>query len=274
MRWQRRLPLLLAGLALSACATVRPPSPIVGPVPNREQVAALIQAMELRDRTLNSLSTGAVMEYRNPNEHMKAREQIVVRRPDRLRVEASSPFGIALIVAVDGPHLQIFEPGDNLLMHGSATAATLDRAVRIPMEPKAAVDLLMAVVPESGELASYTAATIDETGATVLSYAAPGGGQREAAFAGGELAAVRERDGAGQLRYEVRYADYHDIGAVMFPYSIDADFPAAGSALKLTLKRPIVNAPAPESLFVLTPASTTKEIDLDQPQPKAATPRS
>jgi outer membrane lipoprotein-sorting protein len=274
VRRQRRLALLLAGLALSACATVRPLPPVAGPVPNREQVAALIQAMAARDRALTSLSTGAVMEYRNPNEHVKAREQIVVMRPDRLRVEASSPFGVALIVAVDGPRLQIFEPGNNLLMHGSATAATLDRAARIPMEPKAAVDLLMAVVPEAGELANYAAATIDETGATVLTYAASGGGHREVTFAGRELAGVRERDGDGRLRYEVRYADYHDIGAVMFPYSIDADFPAAGSTLKLTLKRPIVNAPAPASLFVLTPASTTKEIDLDQPQPKAAMPRS
>lgn len=266
--------MLLAGLALSACATVRPPSPIAGPVPDRAQVAALIAAMGVRDRALTSLSTGAVMEYRNPTQHLKAREQIVVMRPDRLRVEASSPFGVALIVAVDGPHLQIYEPGNNLLMHGSATAATLDRAVRIPMEPKAAVNLLMAVVPESGELANYTAATIDETGATVLDYASSDGGHREVTFAGGELASVRERGSDGRLRYEVRYADYHDIGALMFPYSIDADFPAAGSTLKLTLKRPIVNAPAPESLFVLTPASTTKEIDLDQPQPPAAMPRS
>ncbi len=230
--------------------------------------------MVARDRTLTSLSTGAVMEYRNANQHVKAREQIVVMRPDRLRVEASSPFGVALIVAVDGPRLQIFEPGNNLLMHGSATATALDRFAHIPMEPKAAVALLMAVAPGSRELASYAAATIDETGATVLTYAAPGGGHREAAFADGELAAVRERDGDGRLIYEVRYADYHNIGAVMFPYSIDADFPAAGSALKLVLKRPIVNAQVPESLFVLTPASTTKEIDLDRPEPPAAMPQS
>ena len=230
--------------------------------------------MAARDRTLTSLSSGAVMEYRNANQHLKAREQIVVMRPDRLRVEASSPFGVALIVAVDGPRLQIFEPGNNLLMYGSASAAALDRFARIPMEPRAAVDLLMAVAPDSSELASNSPATIDEAGAIVLAYAAPGGGHREAAFADGELAAVRERDGDGRLIYEVRYADYHNIGAVMFPYSIDAHFPAVGSSLKLTLKRPIVNAPEPASLFVLTPASATKEIDLDQPEPKAAMPQS
>jgi outer membrane lipoprotein-sorting protein len=275
-RWRGRLALLLMSVTVSACATVRPVSPAaVRPIPNREQVTALIQAMVVRDRTLTSLSTGAVMEYRNANQHVKAREQIVVMRPDRLRVEASSPFGVALIVAVDGPRLQIFEPGNNLLMHGAASAATLNRFARIPMEPKAAVDLLMAVVPDSGAMAAQAAAAIiDETGATVLTYAAPGGGHREAAFADGELTAVRERDRDGQLIYQVRYADYHNIGAVMFPYSIDADFPAAGSELKLTLKRPIVNAHEPESLFALTPASTTKEIDLDHREPSERMPQS
>ncbi len=272
-RW-RRLALLLMIAAIFACATIRPAPPPARPVPGREQLTKLIQAMAARDRALTSLSTGAVMEYRNASQHVKAREQIVVMRPDRLRVEASSPFGVALIVAVDGPRLQIFEPGNNLMMHGSATAAGLDRFARIPMEPKAAVDLLMAVAPESDEIATHAGASIVETGATVLTYAARDGGRREARFADGELVAVRERAGDGQLRYEVRYADYHNIGAVMFPYSIDADFPAVGSSLKLTLKRPIVNAQLPASLFVLTPASTTKEIDLDQPQPTAAMPRS
>jgi outer membrane lipoprotein-sorting protein len=273
-RW-RTIALLLASIAISACATVQAPMPpSARPAPGREQVAALIGAMAVRDRTLTALSSGAVMEYRNASQHVKAREQIVVMRPDRLRVEASSPFGVVLIVAVDGPRLQIFEPGNNLLMHGTATAAALDRFAQIPMEPKAAVDLLMAIVPESGQLAGYSAATTDASGATVLTWATSGGGHREAAFADGELAAVRERAGDGRLIYEVRYADYHNIGAVMFPYSIDAEFPAVGSSLKLTLKRPIVNAPEPESLFVLTPASTTKEIDLDQPQSRAAMPQS
>ncbi len=273
----RGLAPILMGLALWACATVGPPAappPAVAPIPSPQQLQELVRAIRARDRGLTTLTTAAVMEYRNANQHLKAREQIVVMRPERLRVEASSPFGVALIVAVDGPRLQIYEPGKNLLMHGAASAATLDRFAQIPMEPAAAVDLLMAVAPDAEELAAHGQAAIDASGAMVITYAAPGGGQREAGFAGGELTYLRERDAAGQLRYEVRYADYHDIGALMFPYSIDADFPAAGSALKLTLKRPLVNAQVEASMFQLTPASTTKEINLDQPQPTPATPRS
>ena len=99
--------LLLMSTALSACATVRPVPPPARPVPEPEQLTKLIQTMTARDRALTSLSTGAVMEYRNASQHVKAREQIVVTRPDRLRVEASSPFGVVLIVAVDGPRLPL-----------------------------------------------------------------------------------------------------------------------------------------------------------------------
>jgi outer membrane lipoprotein-sorting protein len=256
---------------LSACAAVRPPAP-PPPRPAGAQVDAIVQAMQARDRTLTTLDSAAVMEYRTASEHVKAREQIAVMRPARLRVEASSPFGVALIVAVDGARLQIYEPGKNLLAHGTANAATLDRFAQIPMEPRAAVDLLMAMAPDPEALAAHGDAAPGADGTLVIGYPAPDGGHREAAFSGGELAAVRERDAGGRLLYEVRYADYHNIGALMFPYSIDAEFPAAGSSLKLTFKRPIVNAALPASLFTLTPSATTKEIDLDQPPSADAAP--
>ncbi len=41
------------------------------------------------------------------------------------------------------------------------------------------------------------------------------------------------RDGAqaharrARSDFEIRYADYHDIGGVMFAYKVDADFPLA-----------------------------------------------
>jgi hypothetical protein len=272
----RRLALLLILCTLPACAAVRPPSqPVpVAPALSPQRFQQLMSAIAVRDRGLTSLSTAAVMEYHAGNQHLKAREQVVVMRPEQLRVEASSPFGIALIVAVDGSRLQIYDPGKNVLMHGAATADALDRFAQIPMEPKAAVDLLMAISPDSDDLASRGQATIGQGGAIVINYPAPDGGHREARFAGDNLVGMRESDGAGQIRYEVRYADYHDIGALMFPYSIDADFPAAGSSLKLTFKRPIVNAPLAPAMFTLTPGPTTKEIDLDQPPPTFATPRS
>ena len=65
---------------------------------------------------------------------------------------------------------------------------------------------------------------------------------------------VRETAADGRVSYEVRYSDYHDIGGVMFPYVVDASFPAAGSQVTFRYLRPIVNGAIPDSTFVLTPA--------------------
>src|SRR5690348_13292605 len=96
-------------LAICGCAAVAPPTTAV---PNAA-VAQLTGAMAERDRALQSMQTSAVMEYSSADQHVKAREDLVVRRPASLRVEAMSPFGVALIVAAQDSRLQIFEPSEN-----------------------------------------------------------------------------------------------------------------------------------------------------------------
>jgi hypothetical protein len=233
---------------------------------NVEKVSVLAAAMRQRDRAIESLKSEAVMAYRAGQQHVKAREMIIARRPADLRVEARSPFGVALIVAVDGSQLAIFEPGKNVLMHGSADAAALYQFARIPMAPAAAVGLLMGLAPDADRLAA-PGAVRDENGMIVLSYTGADGTNREAGFVNDQLTPVRARDVTGSVSYEVRYSDYHDIGGVTFPYIIEASFPAAGSSLKLTYERPIVNGAMADSLFILKPAAVNREIDLDHPAP-------
>ena len=94
------------------------------------------------------------MEYTAGDQHVKAKEEIVAKRPDNLRVEAMSPFGVALLLAAQGSDLAIFEPGKNRFMRGQATADTLYRYVRIPMAPTDAVGLLMGLAPPAFALGS------------------------------------------------------------------------------------------------------------------------
>ena len=64
---------------------------------------------------------------------------------------------------------------------------------------------------------------------------------------------VRKRTARGRISFEIRYADYHDIGGVMFAYKVDADFPAAQTRVSFAYKRPIVNGKIADSVFTLTP---------------------
>jgi outer membrane lipoprotein-sorting protein len=265
--------LLLAALQLSACVVV--PTPAVPSTPSktagfsedRVQVSRMIAALGERDRRLACMQTTAVMEYAAGDQHVKAKEDIVVKRPANLRVEAMSPFGTAVLLAAQGPDLAIFEPGRNRFMRGKADADTLDKYVRIPMEPADAVGLLMALAPPSIPLSSENYTVSNDGTMLIASYGDAASGTRELGFAGGNLAMVRESAGGGAIRYEVRYSDYHDIGGLMFPYAVDATFPAAGSHVTFRYLRPIVNSVIPDSTFVLTPApgATITNMSVNEP---------
>ena len=265
--------LLLATLETSACLIARPPpigqpqTPIAGFDAGKYQVQKLIAALAERDKRLDSMQTPAVMEYTAGDQHVKAKEDIVVKRPGNLRVEAMSPFGVALLLAAQGSELAIFEPGRNRFMRGNATADTLYRYVRIPMAPADAVGLLMGLAPPEFALNGIADSVSNDGAMTVALYGNAASGTRELGFSGGNLAMVRETaaNGNGRVNYEVRYSDYHDIGGVMFPYVVDATFPAAGSHVTFRYLRPIVNGDIPDSTFVLTPApgATLMNLSLD-----------
>jgi outer membrane lipoprotein-sorting protein len=263
--------LLLATLETSACFIVRPApiaqpqTPIAGFDAGKFQVQKLIAALAERDKRLDSMQTPAVMEYTAGDQHVKAKEEIVVKRPGNLRVEAMSPFGVALLLAAQGSALAIFEPGRNRFMRGNATADTLYRYVRIPMAPADAVGLLMGLAPPQFALNGIADSVSNDGAMTVALYGNSASGTRELGFSAGNLAMVRETAGNGRVNYEVRYSDYHDIGGVMFPYVVDATFPAAGSHVTFRYLRPIVNGDIPDSTFVLTPApgATLMNLSLD-----------
>ena len=252
--------LLFATIDFSACFYMQypkgpePESSIPGWDAGKYQAQKLTAALAERGRTLDSMQTPAIMEYTASGQHLKAREDIVVRKPSDLRVEARSPFGVALLLAAQGDELAVFEPGENRFMRGEATAETLYRYVRIPMAPADAVCLLMGLAPRDFVTGAAPDAETNEGAMMVATYGTGPSGIRQLGFADGNLAMVRDRGSDGRVNYDVRYTDYHDIGGVMFPYVVDADFPTAQSHVTFRYSRPIVNGAIPNSTFVLTPA--------------------
>jgi outer membrane lipoprotein-sorting protein len=259
--------MMLAAIAAAGCSLVAsPPNPAPSAVsaPSesshaRDLAAALVE----RNRELVSMQAGAIMEYREADRHVKAREQILVRRPADLRVEVDSPFGLALVVAANDSHLEIFEPSNDTLYQGGASAESLNRFAQIPLAPKPAVNLLMGLAP-GGEQFVRPPDTVSTEGALLIAaYKSADGSVIELGFEDTRLAMVRER-GAGAIRYEVRYSDYRDIGGFQFAHRIEADFPPAHTHVNFTLQRPIINGTLADSLFALKPGPATKLVNLDR----------
>ena len=204
------------------------------------------------------MQSDLVMEYSSGDQHVKAREQLIAERPASLRVDAMSPFGVALVVVAHDGSLQIFNPSKNQLIRDSASAETLNRYVRIPMAPEDAVRLLMGLAPAEAQLDRAADSVTSADNMTVASWRGSDSATVQLGFDSGALAMVREFDASGAVGYDVRYSDYRDIGGIQFPYSVDAKFPSAGSHLSLRYDRPIINGAIPESAFILTPRNASE----------------
>jgi len=135
------------------------------------------------------------------------------------------------------------------------------------MAPAEAVALLIGLAPPQFPLDGKADSVSNDGAMTVATYGNATAGTRELGFSDGNLAMVRETAAGGQVNYEVRYSDYHDIGGVMFPYEVDARFPVAGSRVKFRFLRPIVNGDIPDSTFVVTPApgATLMNLSIEGP---------
>lgn len=248
---------------LFACALTSGGPSAAAPAAVNPAATAMLSALAERERTLRSVQSGAIMEYSAADgHHFRTHEELALARPASMRVEAVAPFGATMVLAADDAgRLMIFDPSKNVLMSGGANAATLARYVRIPLAPPAAVDLLMGLAPDPAQLATPPDSVGDSDAMTVASWRLADGGTRELGFSAGQLAMVRERDGAGGQRYEVRYSDWREAGAMSFPRKVEADFPA--SRITVRYEAPALNTALAPALFVLTPAPGTRRISID-----------
>jgi hypothetical protein len=226
------------------------------------QARQLTESLLQRERRIVAMQTDAVMAYTDAGKTVKARETIVTRRPSQLRVEALSPFGVALVVAAQSSQLTVYDPSSNTFYRGASDAATLERFARIPLQPRQAVRLMMGLMPDDGAVAHGPDAVRQEGDMLVASYRLPGGALQELGFRNGLLAMVRLRDSA-QGGYEVRYGDYQDIGGLQFPHALKAEFAGPGTRLELRYSHLIINPALADNLFVLMPGAGAKQMLID-----------
>ena len=75
------------------------------------------------------------------------REALLVRRPDAVRIDVLSPFGLALAVGVQGSLLWAYPPAESTRYEGPASAANLTRLLGAPVEVGDVVEVLLGLPP-------------------------------------------------------------------------------------------------------------------------------
>jgi outer membrane biogenesis lipoprotein LolB len=215
------------------------------PVPVERAGEALAQvARGAEQRT--SLRAKGRLELDAPAGDRRVDEIVLAQRPDQLRLESLSPLGQALTVLVtDGERYGFFDGAR--LESGALEASTLRERIGLALEPREAVELLLAAPAAAS--ASPRAAFRDGSELWVVLD-----GWRLGIDPGGELAALEALDRRGKLRWRARYLGWRDVPGGRYPESLSIQFPRARVEARLRLSRVELNAAlAPERFRVPEP---------------------
>jgi hypothetical protein len=139
--------LLVAVLLVAGCAarsTPRPADRAVGLLPEAPQILA---ALAERRAALHSVRAMARLSYTAPDESRRAKQLVVVERPDRLRFEILSPFGALFVLTAADGSLAAWARDESTVYRGTASAENLQRYAQVDLPVATAVDLLLGTPP-------------------------------------------------------------------------------------------------------------------------------
>lgn len=230
---------------------------------------------------IHSLRAEAKIDQRSKVGRIKGRILMFVERPDRVRFDAMTQFGPALILTSDGQQFALSDFKDNRYTTGPACAKNLARVVGVALSSAEVASVLLGDAPLLGEgqAENQQGLTCSGDGHYVLTRRAGDGAREELAFLVPRadvdkapaaqrlyLAAVTLWDRHGQRLYRVRYEDYRKVGQSELPHTVRIDDFLNDSDALLRLSDVAVDVKVPDGAFVQSPRAGLKveEVACDQ----------
>ncbi|HJQ84835.1 MAG TPA: hypothetical protein VKA21_12205 [Candidatus Binatia bacterium] len=230
----------VAALVLGGCAAR---------VPHRFRAvtaAELVDGLAARRAAVTTLHARA--RLRSGLSGLWTRQAVIVRRPDGVRIDVLSPFGLAVAVGIRGDRLWAYPPAERTRYDGDATPANLGRFLGAPVGVGDVVDLLLGVPPAREPLAAPALATTPEGEYRLTLPIADG--EQTVWFTGDGLTVTRaEETRDGRLAFRVAFDEYRDG----FPHRLDVAA-EGGSSARLAYETVQLNAAVDAALFEPPPA--------------------
>jgi outer membrane lipoprotein-sorting protein len=226
----------------------------------------LLARLDARSSSVRSFRALAEMRYTGPQERLNVKEVVLIERPDRLRIEMMSPFGVALQIATDGRRLCAYIRDERTYYTGEATPENLARFTRLELGIHDITDLLVGL-PPGRERRGRPKITFEEpTALWRVSAPLADGGTQILWFDHEDLLPVRseEVDPEGVRRYTTSYGDYREIDGVDVPHHVRLEISAQNEALDLSYSNVTLNLSVSGGLFRFEAPPGAKLVDLDQ----------
>ena len=269
---------LLLTLALTAaCAGA------TCPVQRITDPAAALAAQRATSAPIRSLRAEAKIDQRGAEGRIKGRILMFVERPDRVRFDAMTQFGPALILTSDGQNFALTDFKDNKYTTGPACARNIGRVVGVALSSADVASVLLGDAPliEQSTSAPQAPLTCASNGLYLLQRAGKDGGREELELRVHEadkaappdkqrlyLASATLWDARGKKLVRVRYDDYRKVGASELPHTVRIDDFEHDSDALLRLSDIRVDVAVPEGVFTQTPGAGLKveEVACEQVQ--------
>lgn len=222
-------------------------------------------ARERATRTsIRSMRAEAKIDQRGKEGRIKGRIMMFVERPDRVRFDAMTQFGPALILTSDGQQFALSDFKDNRYMTGPACARNIKRVVGVALSSSEVAGVLLGEPPLIAGRASEL--TCGRDGLYVLEQRGSDGGREVLELRAHDADLAKAPDAqrlylvsatlwnaAGKKLYRVQYEDYRPEGAAELPHTVRIeDFDNDADAV-LRLTDVAVDVEVPEGAFVQTP---------------------
>jgi hypothetical protein len=220
-----------------------------GPGPFRTGVTADELLTRLQERRAAVTSLRARARLKAGLAGMWTREAIVVRRPNEVRVDVLSPFGLALALGAGPETLWVYPPAQGVRFEGASSPENVARFLGAPVAINDLVDIMLGVAPArtpSGEV------VLDVVEEDQYRLTVPfDGGVQTLWFAGDTLNLRRAEERRGDATaLQVVFDDYQDG----FPHSLAVTAPIVGSSVQLAYDDVETNPTIDSSSFAPPPA--------------------
>jgi hypothetical protein len=177
------------------------------------------------------------------------REAILVRRPDAVRIDVLSPFGLAVAVGARDRQLWAYPPHERTRYDGVASPANMARFLGAPIAVADVVDILLGVPPARRPAGPpEIALTSDHEYELTVPLA---DGEQKIWFAADTLAVARaEERRNGTVALQVVFGEHRDG----FPHALQVAVPSTGANATLVYDAIEPNAALDPALFAPPPA--------------------
>jgi outer membrane biogenesis lipoprotein LolB len=215
---------LLAALLAQACASARPVPIEGGPKPTPQE---LDESLRERDAAFASFQGQGRIDYNGPDGKVRSSNMVVVKAPDRVRIDFRSPFSLTYTVVSNGSELVAYDRGAKVLYRGAPTAENVGRYTRVRVDVAMLAALVRGLPPLSDPAGDGDVGRVPEG----WRWERPlrRGGRLAIVFDPADLRPVSARlSGSRGADFSAYFEDYETVDGIAVAHRIRAELPNGG----------------------------------------------